>query len=162
MKKISIIVAIACNWAIGKDNQLLWHISKDLKRFKKITEGHTVIMGKKTYESLPYRPLKNRTNVVITDDRDEKFEGCITVHSIEEALAHCNEHQESFIIGGGSVYRQFLPHANKFYLTWVNKDFEADIFFPEVDFSEWKLLEREDHGPDPENDFSYSFLVYEK
>lgn len=162
MKQISIIVAIAKNWAIGKDNQLLWHISDDLKRFKKITEGHQVIMGKKTYESLPFRPLKNRTNIVITDNRDERFEGCITVHSFEEALAFCSAHQESFIIGGGSVYRQFLPFANKLYITLVNKDFEADTFFPEVDFTGWKLIEREDRGPTDENDFSYSFLVFEK
>jgi len=162
MKKISIIVAIARNWAIGKDNQLLWHISDDLKRFKRITQGHQVIMGKKTYESLPFRPLKNRTNIVITDDPNEIFDGCVTVYSLEEALKYCNENEESFIIGGGSIYRQFLPYANKFYLTLVNKDFEADIFFPEVDLSEWKLLEREDHGPAGENDFSYSFLVYVK
>jgi len=162
MKKVSIIVAIARNWAIGKDNQLLWHLSGDLQRFKQITLGHQVIMGKKTYESLPFRPLKNRTNVVITDNPDEQFEGCITVYSIEQALALCTEHEESFIIGGGSVYRQFLPYANKFYLTLVNKDFEADTFFETVDFSEWKLISREDHGPDGENDFSYSYLIYEK
>jgi len=162
MKRISIIVAIAKNLAIGKDNQLLWHISDDLKRFKKITEGHQVIMGKKTYKSLPFRPLKNRTNIVITDNKEEKFEGCITVNSIEEALKYCNEKEESFIIGGGSVYRQFLPYANKLYITLVNKDFEADVFFPEVDFSEWRLVSREDRGPDDANDFSYSFLIYEK
>jgi dihydrofolate reductase len=162
MKKISIIVAIANNWAIGKDNQLLWHISRDLQRFKKITLGHQVIMGKKTYESLPFRPLKNRTNVVITDNPDDKFVGCITIYSIQQALDLCNDAEESFIIGGGSVYKQFLPYANKFYLTRVHKDFEADTFFPEIDFSEWKLVECEDHDPEGENDFSYSFMVYEK
>jgi dihydrofolate reductase len=162
MKQISIIVAIARNWAIGKDNQLLWHISDDLKRFKRITTGHQVIMGKKTYESLPFRPLKNRTNIVITDDPDEKFEGCITVYSIEEALEYCNDEKESFIIGGGSVYRQFLPHANKLYITLVDKDYEADTFFPVTDFSAWKLILKEERGPDDKNDFSYSFLVYEK
>jgi dihydrofolate reductase len=162
MKKISIIVAIAKNWAIGKDNQLLWHLSGDLKRFKQITQGHQVIMGKKTYESLPFRPLKNRTNVVITDNPDEKFEGCITVYSIQQALDLCNEHEESFIIGGGSIYKQFLPYATKFYLTLVQKDFEADTFFDPVDFSAWKLIESEAHGPDGENDFSFSYLIYEK
>ena len=162
MKRISIIVAIARNWAIGKDNHLLWHISDDLKRFKRITEGHPVVMGKKTYESLPFRPLKNRTNIVITDSPDEKFEGCITVNSIEEALGYCSEQEECFIIGGGSVYRQFLPYANKLYLTLVHQDFDADTFFPEIDLSQWKLKEREDHGPTEENDFSYSYLVYEK
>ena len=162
MKKISIIVAVARNWAIGKDNQLLWHISKDLKRFKKLTEGHNVIMGKKTYESLPLRPLKNRTNIVISDNPDDRFEGCITVYSINEALQYCNEKEESYIIGGGSVYRQFLPHADKLYLTVVEKDFDADTFFPKLDLTQWKLLEREDYGPDEENDFSYSFRIYKK
>ncbi|MFO7613769.1 MAG: dihydrofolate reductase [Bacteroidales bacterium] len=162
MKKISIIVAIARNYAIGLNNQLLWHISHDLKRFKKITSGKQVIMGKLTYESLPVRPLPNRTNIVITNDPDEKFEGCITVYSIPEALSYCHDAEESFIIGGGSVYRQFMPHATKLYLTLVHRDFEADTFFPEIDFSQWKLIEREDHEDDDTVDFSYSFLVYEK
>jgi dihydrofolate reductase len=162
MKQISIIVAIASNWAIGKNNDLLWHISDDLKRFKRITSGHPVIMGRNTYLSLPKRPLVNRTNIVITDIEGERFEGCITVNSIEEALSHCSETEESFVIGGGAVYRQFLPHANKLYLTRVHKDFEADIFFPEINFTEWHLVEREDHGPDGKNDFSYSFLTYVK
>ena len=162
MKKISIIVAIARNYAIGINNQLLWHISDDLKRFKSITSAKQVIMGKLTYESLPVRPLPNRTNIVITDDPDEDFEGCITVYSIPEALSYCHDVEESFIIGGGSVYRQFMPHATKLYLTLVHKDFEADTFFPEIDFSQWKLIEREDHEDDGTVDFSYSFLVYEK
>lgn len=162
MKKISIIVAIAKNYAIGKNNELLWHISEDLKRFKRLTTGHQVIMGKRTYESLPVRPLKNRTNIVITDNPGEVFDGCITVYSIDEALAYCNEKEESFIIGGGSVYRQFLPLANKLYLTWVDKEFEADTFFPEIDFSEWKLSEKEEHFSESPNDFSYTFLIYEK
>lgn len=162
MKKISIIVAIAENYAIGKDNRLLWHIPADLKRFKKITEGHQVIMGKLTYESLPFRPLKNRKNVVISDNPADTFEGCTTVHSIKEAVALCNEQEESFIIGGGSVYRQFLPLSNKLYLTMVHKDFEADTFFPHLDLNQWSLIEREDHGPDETNDFSYSFLTFEK
>jgi dihydrofolate reductase len=162
MKRISIIVAIARNWAIGKDNQLLWHISEDLKRFKRLTTGHQIIMGKKTYESLPFRPLKDRTNIVITDDPEEKFDGCITVYSIQEALDYCDERKESFIIGGGSVYRQFLPYANKLYITLVNRDFEADTFFPVIDFSKWRLICKENIEDDEQNDFSYSFLVYEK
>lgn len=162
MKNISIIVAVAKNWAIGKNNQLLWHIPADLKRFKQITLGHQLIMGKLTYLSLPKRPLANRTSIVITDIRDETFEGCITVYSIQQALDLCNDREETFIIGGGSVYRQFLPHANKLYLTVVHKDFEADTFFPEIDTNQWKLVEQSDHGPDETNDFSYSFLVFEK
>jgi dihydrofolate reductase len=162
MKKISIIVAIAKNNAIGLNNKLLWHIPEDLKRFKKLTTGHQVIMGKLTYLSLPIRPLPNRINIVITDQQDEAFEGCITVHSIAEALEYCSESEESFIIGGGSVYRQFLPMANKLYLTIVDKDFEADTFFPPIDFSGWRLVSREDCPPDGINDFSYSYLIYEK
>jgi dihydrofolate reductase len=162
MKKISIIVAVAKNWAIGKNNQLLWHIPADLKRFKQITLGHQLIMGKLTYLSLPKRPLANRTSIVVTDNREETFEGCITVYSIQQALDLCNDREETFIIGGGSVYRQFLPYANKLYLTVVHKDFEADTFFPEIDTNQWNLVEHSDHGPDETNDFSYSFLVFEK
>ena len=162
MKNISIIVAVAKNWAIGKNNQLLWHIPADLKRFKQITLGHQLIMGKLTYLSLPKRPLAKRTSIVITDIRDETFEGCITVYSIQQALDLCNDREETFIIGGGSVYRQFLPYANKLYLTVVHKDFEADTFFPEIDTNQWKLVEQSDHGPDETNEFSYSFLVFEK
>lgn len=162
MKKISIIVAIAENFAIGLNNQLLWHIPDDLKRFKRITSGHQVIMGKLTYKSLPLRPLPNRTNIVITDVKGEKFEGATTVYSIQEALDLCNDNSESFIIGGGSVYRQFLPYCNKLYITVVHKNFKADTFFPEVDFEQWKLIEREDHEKDDHLDFSYSFLTYVK
>jgi dihydrofolate reductase len=162
MKKISIIVAIAKNYAIGKNNKLLWHISADMKRFKKITEGHQVIMGKLTYESLPVRPLTNRKNIVISDNPHDSFEGCTTVYSIEEAVDLCNEQEESFIIGGGSVYRQFLPMCNKLYLTLVDKEFDADTFFPEIDLSQWRLIEREDHDPDDKNDFFYSFVIFEK
>jgi dihydrofolate reductase len=162
MKKISIIVAIARNYAIGMDNQLLWHISDDMKRFKKLTSGHTVIMGKTTFESLPVHPLPKRVNIVISDNPEDKFDGCITVHSIDEAVSYCKEQEESFVIGGGSIYRQFLPLADKLYVTLVHQDFDADTFFPEFDLARWKLLEREDHGPDGENDFSYSFLVFAK
>ena len=162
MKKISIIVAVAANWAIGKNNQLLWHIPADLKRFKTITQGHQVIMGRLTYLSLPKRPLPNRTNVVISDVPGESFEGCMMVNSIDKAMELCNEREESFIIGGGSVYRQFLPHANKLYITMVHKDFEADTFFPQINHDEWKLVEKTECEPDEINEFSYSFLVYEK
>lgn len=162
MKKISIIVAVAKNYAIGLNNELLWHIPEDLKRFKRITLGHQVIMGRMTYLSLPFRPLKNRTNIVITDNPEETFDGCITVHSIEEAINLCNEQEESFIIGGGSVYRQFLPLCDKLYLTMVHKEFEADTFFPQPDFSQWKLVEREDHDAADDLGFSYSFLTFEK
>lgn len=161
MKQISIIVAIAQNHAIGKDNDLLWHISKDFKWFKEKTRGHQVIMGDRTLESLPNGPLPKRNNIVITNQKGKTFEGCETVYSIEEAIEKCSETDESFIIGGGSIYKQFLPYANKFYLTRVHKDFEADTFF-EVDFEGWEVIERTDVNDDPQNDFNYSFIVYER
>jgi len=156
----SIIVAIADNNAIGRNNELLWHISEDLKRFKRITSGHKIIMGRNTYLSLPNRPLKNRTNIVISDNPGERFEGCEMAYSIEEVLAKCSTDEECFIIGGGMVYKQFLPLADKLYLTRVNKPFEADVFFPEFDLNEWEEIEKESHGPDQQNDFSYSFVTY--
>lgn len=159
---ISIIVAIAENNAIGKNNELLWHISKDLKRFKLLTEGHYVVMGKKTYFSLPFRPLKNRTNLVITDVPGEEIEGCLMAYSIEDAIEKMDPENENFIIGGGSVYRQFLPYANKLYLTRIHKDFDADTFFPEISLEDWELMEKEDVTDDEQNNFTYSFETFNR
>ena len=161
-KSISIIVAIAENNAIGKDNDLLWHISEDLKRFKKITKDHCVVMGKKTYFSLPVRPLPNRTNIVITDIPDEKIDDCIMAYSIEDAIEKMDSGKENFIIGGGSIYRQFLPLADKLYITRVHKEFDADTFFPEIDKNIWQLADKQDINNDPQNDFTYSFEIYER
>jgi len=152
---ISIIVAIAQNNAIGKDNQLLWYLSDDLKRFKKLTSGHTVVMGKRTFESLPIRPLPNRRSIVITDIPGEQIDGCEMAYSIDEAIEKMEDKAENFIIGGGSVYRQFLPMADRLYLTLVHKDFDADIFFPEIDFNEWEIVVREENESES---FSYTFL----
>jgi len=146
MKPISIIVAIAQNNAIGKDNQLLWHIPADLKRFKLLTTGHTIVMGKRTFESLPSGPLSNRRSIVITDIAGEKIDGCTMAYSIVEAIEKMDDEKENFIIGGGSVYRQFLPMANHLYLTIVQKDFEADTFFADINYAEWETIEREDHS----------------
>jgi dihydrofolate reductase len=162
MKNISIIVAIAENNGIGKDNKLLWHIPADLKRFKKITTGHTVIMGRNTFYSLPGGPLKNRRNIVITDNPADCFEGCEIVFSVEEAIDRCDEHQENFVIGGASVYRQFLPHANKLYLTLVNKSFEADTFFPEINRDEWHEISREFPDNEEKQEFTYEFIVLQR
>lgn len=155
MKPISIIVAIAQNNAIGLNNDLLWHISDDLKRFKHLTSDHTVVMGKRTYYSLPFRPLKNRTNIVITDIEGEEIDGCIMAYSIEDAISKMDSDKENFIIGGGSVYRQFLPLAQRLYLTIVHKDFEADTFFPEIDYSLYTEEFSEKHESE---DFEYTFL----
>ncbi len=157
---ISIIVAIADNDAIGKDNDLLWHISDDLKRFKKITSGHKMIMGKNTFLSLPIRPLPNRISIVITDDPNDNFEGCIMAYSIEDAMQKCEKDEECFIIGGGSIYAQFLPLADKLYLTRVRREYEADIFFPKIKEEEWELIEQEDHIDEENNSLPFSFQTY--
>jgi dihydrofolate reductase len=157
---LSIIVAVAKNHAIGKDNQLLWHISEDLKRFKRITESHKIIMGRNTLLSLPKWPLPKRTSIVITDNPEESFEGCITVNSIHDAVAHCNAGEECFVIGGASVYRQLMPLADKLYITRVNKDFDADTFFPEVDENIWQLIEKSDDFAVADGSFTYRFETY--
>jgi len=162
MRHISIIVAVAENYAIGYKNELLFHLPDDLKRFKKLTKGHTVIMGKRTYESLPNRPLSNRRNLVITDVEGELIPGCETVYSIEDAIAKTEPETENFVIGGGSVYRQFLPYADKLYITWVHKSFEADTFFPKIDLSEWDLPEKTDIPFQQETGFSYSYCIYKR
>lgn len=159
-KNISIIVAIAANNAIGKDNDLLWHISADLKRFKKITEGNPVIMGKRTYYSLPKRPLPKRLNMVLTDQPEETIEGCEMAYSIEDAINKMPTDKENFIIGGGTIYKQFMPFANRLYITRVFKDFDADTFFPEISLAEWTLESEEHIAADPQNDFEYAFEIY--
>jgi len=159
-KQISIIVAIAENYAIGKDNDLLWHISKDLKRFKELTKGHYIVMGKRTYYSLPVRPLPHRTSLIITDVAGEVIDNCLMAYSIEDAVAKMDNEDENFIIGGGSIYKQFMPLADKLYITRVHKKFEADTFFPEISLNEWKLIEKVDVNDDSQNDFTYSFETY--
>lgn len=159
---ISIIVAIADNLAIGKNNDLLWHLPDDLKRFKQITSGHPVIMGKRTFESLPRRPLPNRRNIVMTDIPGEEFEGCEIAYSVAEAIAKCNPGEETFIIGGASVYRQFLPHADRLYLTRVYKYFEGDVFFPEIDFSHWVPVSISKTFQDKTGGFSFRYEIYDR
>jgi len=160
-KNISIIVAIAQNFAIGKNNDLLFHLPNDLKRFKEITTGHPVIMGRNTLLSLPKGALPNRRNIVITDNPDEKFDRCEMVLSIEEAVEAVKNETEAFIIGGGMIYRQFYPVVGKLYLTLVHRDFDADTYFPEINYSEWKELYREDLF-DEKNNFNYSYLNLER
>ena len=161
-KKISIIVAIAENYAIGKDNNLLWHISKDLKRFKELTKNHYIVMGKRTYFSLPVRPLPHRTSIIITDVPGEEIDNCLMAYSIDDAVNKMDNTNENFIIGGGSIYRQFMPLADKLYITRVHKAFDADTFFPEISLDEWVLVEKTDINDDPQNDFTYSFEIYNR
>ncbi len=164
--KISIIVAIAENYAIGKDNKLLWHLSGDLKRFKELTNGKVVIMGQKTYESLPIRPLPNRINIVLTDNHEITFEGCVMAYDIEDALNKAlnlsSEDSEVFIIGGGSIYRQFFDIADRLYITKVHEEFDADTFFPFIEEDKWWLLTEEYRVKDNKNPYNYSFLTYKK
>lgn len=161
-KNLSIIVAIADHNAIGKDNKLLFHISNDLKHFKRITSGHPVIMGKRTYESLPVRPLPGRTNIVLSDIPNDKIYGCIMAYSIEQAINLCPDETECFVIGGGSVYRQFMPIVRQLYITRVYHSFEADTFFPEIDEREWRLVSRENVTDDSSVPFPYAYLLYER
>jgi dihydrofolate reductase len=161
-KPISIIVAIAQNYAIGKDNKLLWHISEDLKRFKKITAGHTVIMGKNTYYSLPVRPLPNRRNIVITDIQGEKIEGCQMAYSIEDAINKADSENENFIIGGASIYRQFFTIVQKLYITYVYSNFEADTYFPKIEDKDWELIENAQQQEIHKDGLKYDFRVYKR
>lgn len=156
-QNISIIVAIAQNFAIGLNNDLLFHLPEDLKRFKRITTGKALIMGKRTFYSLPKAPLPNRRNIVITDIPGEKFPGCESAESIAEAIELVKDEPEAFIIGGGMIYRQLYPLAGKLYLTVVHKDLEADTFFPTIDFNDWQETAREDLF-DEKNGFAYSYL----
>ena len=159
----SIIVATDENNAIGKDNNLLCHLPNDLKYFKSVTQGHPVIMGRKTFESLPKGALPNRRNIVITRNKALQFDRCEMVSSIEEAIALCQNEPEIFFIGGGSIYKEAMSIANKLYLTRIHHIFEdADTFFPKVDSSTWKEVCREDHEADEKHKYTYSFVTFEK
>src|SRR3990167_260227 len=130
---VTIMAAVAANNALGKDNQLIWHLPADLKRFKKTTLNHVVIMGRKTFESLG-KPLPNRTNILITRDKNYKAEGCVVVNSLKEALeTAAKEDENPFILGGAEIYKQALPFTDKLDVTFVHHQFDADVFFPEID-----------------------------
>jgi dihydrofolate reductase len=155
---ISIIVAMSENRVIGNDNTLIWKLPADLKRFKEITTGNTIVMGRKTYESIG-RPLPNRRNIIITRDKNYKAEGCEVVNSIEESLLTCGDN--IFIIGGGEIYKQSIGISDKIYLTLIHETFEGDTIFSELG-DEWKEINREDHDSDEKNKHKYSFIEYEK
>lgn len=163
--RISIIVSVSENWVIGKDNKLLWDLQSDLKRFKKLTLNHVIIMGQKTMESLPKNFLPNRTNIVLTDDADFSGKNIIPSFSIADALNKANyydDNKEIFIIGGGSVYKQFLSLANKLYLTVVHIEIDGDTFFPEINDNEWKLESSEFKEKDDKNEYSHTYKIYYK
>lgn len=159
---LSIAVAVAENYAIGKNNQLLWHMPADLKFFKQITSGHTIIMGRKTFDSVG-RPLPNRRNIVISRDPNLKIDGVEVVNSLDEALSISkNEEKSVFIVGGAEIYKQALPKVDTLYLTTIHHNFEADTFFPEIDRNEWKEVKSERHKADEKNPYDYTFAVLER
>ena len=161
--KITIIVAKSKNNAIGKDNALLWRLSADLKNFKRLTSGHSIIMGRKTYDSIG-RALPNRTNIIITRNKNFEAEDCLIKHSLEAALefAENNGENEVFIIGGAEIYTQSLNKAQKIYLTQVEVEIEGDSFFPVFDEQKWTCIQKEAHLSDSKNEYNYVFEIYEK
>lgn len=161
MSMISIIVAVSEDLGIGKNNDLLWHLPEDMKRFKRLTTGNTVIMGKRTWESLPKRPLPGRKNVVITDIPHENFEGAVAAYSIDDAVAKCKGDNEIFIMGGGSIYRQFMPLADRLYITHVHKSQDADVYFPKIDPEIWEVVEKEEFKEEGEG-IPYTYVIYER
>jgi dihydrofolate reductase len=161
-KTLSIIVAVAENNGIGLKNELLTYVSNDLKRFKRITSGHPIVMGRNTWLSLPRRPLPGRENIVITSKSGPEFDGATIVRSIEEARNACPENTESFIIGGAMIYKEFFSIVDKIYLTRLHKAFEADTFFPEIDEKDWNVLLNERIVDDEQAGIEYSFIDLER
>lgn len=163
---VSLIAAVSENNVIGKNNDLPWHLPKDMKYFKDTTMGHCVVMGRKNFQSIPpkYSPLEGRTNIVVTRQKDFKGEGIVTVHSIEEAIAFAESKQETecFIIGGGEIFSQSLSYADKIYLTRIHSVIDGDVHFPVLDKNVWKEVSRTDVPADEKNNYKFSFLILEK
>ncbi|MFV8331923.1 dihydrofolate reductase [Flavobacterium sp. GSP14] len=156
---IIMIAAVAENNALGKNNDLLWHLPNDFKRFKSLTSGHHIIMGRKTFESFP-KPLPNRTHIIITREKGYKAEGCIIVNSIDQALAVCPKDQDTYIIGGGEIYNLGLPYADKLDITRVHQSFEADTYFPDIDFKIWDLSESVFNSKDDHHKYDFTFQTF--
>ena len=159
--KISVIAAMSQNRVIGRDGSLPWHLPTDLARFKSITTGHTVIMGRKTYESVG-KPLPNRRTIIITRNNDYQCADVFIAHSLDEALDHAAHEDEIFILGGETVYRIALPRADRLYLTIIHATIEGDTYFPNLDFDDWKLVEDERHEIDERHAYAFSFRRYER
>lgn len=158
---ISLIAALDRQRIIGKNNQLPWYLPADLKRFRKLTTGKAVIMGRKTFESIG-KALPNRLNIVLTRDPGYQAPGCLVVNSPEDALKEVQKYEEVFVIGGEAVFRQYLPKAQKMYLTMIDHDFGGEISFPDYNQAEWLELEREHHEAEGENVYSYDFVLLER
>ena len=159
--ELTIIAAASTNNVIGLDNKLIWNIPKDLKRFKELTQGHNVIMGRKTFESLP-NPLPNRVNIVVTRNTEYKYEGVIICKSIIEALEHSKDDSQTFILGGGEIYSQTINIVDKIELTRIFKDYKGDAYFPEIPIKKFKLVNEETHELEGVENIKYSFLTYIK
>jgi dihydrofolate reductase len=157
---ISYIVAMDIQQAIGLGNDLPWRLPADLAYFKKTTMDHTILMGRKTYESIG-KPLPNRTNVILTQNKNYHAEGCLIVHSVEEAVEQF-KNEEVFVIGGAEVFQLFMPSVDRLYITLIEHEFKADTYFPEFDIDDWVLVSSEDGIKDAKNPYDYSFLVYTK
>ena len=160
---LSIIVAIARNNAIGKDNKLLWHLPDDLKRFKKLTIGHSIIMGRKTFESLG-RVLPNRHHIILSKNAQMNIddENVEIINDISKLEKYINSEEENFVIGGAAIYKLLMPYCKKMYVTEIDKEFDGDVYFPEISLEEWKATEREQGPEDNENDFNYEYVTYER
>ena len=156
---IILIAAVAENNTLGKDNQLVWHLPNDFKRFKELTTNHHIIMGRKTFESFP-KLLPKRTHVIVTRQDDYKAEGCIITNNIEDAIAKCPKDEDIYVIGGGEIYNLALPLANVIELTRVHENFEGDAFFPTIDKSEWTLVESEANFKDDKHAYDYTYETY--
>ena len=159
---LTIIAAASENNALGKDNQLVWHLPDDFKRFKTITSGHFIVMGRKTFESFP-KPLPNRTHIIITRQKDYNApEGCLIAASLSKAIALCPKDEEVFIIGGGEIYKQSIDLAQKIELTRVHTTVVADAFFPEIDDAIWKITQSEYHPKDEKHKYDFTYLTFVK
>lgn len=163
MSKISIIAAVSDNYAIGKSNNLPWHLPADLKHFRQLTTGHAVVMGKRTFEGLSNGPLPNRKNIVLTSVMSEGVnKGYFEADSLEDAVYLCEHEEQVFIIGGATVYKQCIGKVDSMYITWVHHEFSADTFFPKIDFEKWEEVSREDHEADETNPYSFTFSEYKR
>ncbi|MDX6181354.1 dihydrofolate reductase [Flavobacterium sp. Fl-77] len=156
---IIMIAAVATNNALGKNNELVWHLSNDFKRFKELTSHHHIIMGRKTFESFP-KPLPNRTHIVITRQKNYNPEGCIVVDSLEKAIALCPENEDSYIIGGGEIYNLGMTYTDIIEITRVHHEFDADTFFPVINDEDWLLVESEPNFKDDKHLYDYTYETY--
>lgn len=158
---IIMIAAVAENLALGKDNELVWHLPDDFKRFKQLTTNHYIIMGRKTFESFP-KPLPNRTHVIITRQQDYTAESCLVAANLADALAMIPKDENAFVIGGGKIYALALPFTDVIELTKVHAPFEADTFFPEIDTKHWQLVAEEYHPKDEKHLFDFTYETYRR